>query len=103
MLSHVLRSNNELKSQKIWSRAFQGFPEIQEDSQLFGCLWREKIGRAAIEMALSVNPAISRFTKTPILLRQHIAKSHVERTCKSLMLDVHAVPVQNRLTYYRPD
>jgi len=70
---------------------------------MFGCLWREKIGRAAIEMALSVNPAISRFTKAPILLRQQIAKSHVERICESLVLDVHAVPFQGRLTYYRPD
>jgi len=54
-------------------------------------------------MALSVNPAISRFTKIPILLYQHIAKSHVERMCESLVLDVHTVPFQFRLTYYRPD
>ena len=70
---------------------------------MFGCLWREKIGVGAIAMALSVNPAIGRFTKTPVLLRQHIAKSHVERMCESLVLDVHAVPFQGRLTYYRPD
>ena len=54
-------------------------------------------------MALSVNPATSRFTKIPILLYQHIAKRHVKRMRESLMLDVHAVPFQFRLTYYRPD
>ena len=70
---------------------------------MFGCLRREKIGRGAIAMALPVNPAIGRFTKTPILLCQQIAESHVERMYESLVLDVHAMPFQVRLTYYRPD
>ena len=70
---------------------------------MFGCLWREKIGHGAIAMALSVNPAVSRFSKTSILLCQQIAESHVERMYESLVLDVHAMPFQVRLTYYRPD
>ena len=98
-----LRSKDHFESGRGRLGTFEGIPEIQEDLHVLGCRWGEKIAVGAVAMALSVDLAISRFTKSQILLHQHIAKSQIERMRESLVVNMHAVPIQFRLTYYRPD